>query len=87
MDLHGLLVALDHLVKEMKFQILDSIFREKNRNKVIYKNAFHVGAAGPGVGADSDPGGSPLGWLYPTSSGYLEIFKAQANSLCLAVHV
>ena len=61
MDLHGLLVALDHLVKEMKFQILDSIFREKNKNKGIYKNAFHVGVAGPGLGADSDPGGGPLG--------------------------
>ena len=61
MDLHGLLVALDHLVKEMKFQILDSMFRNKNRKKVIYKNAFHGGAAGPGLGADSDPGGGPLG--------------------------
>ena len=37
------------------------ISKKKNRNKVIYKNAFPGGAAGPGVGADSDPGGSPLG--------------------------
>ena len=37
------------------------ISRKKNRNKVIFKKSLHVGVAGPGVGADSDPGGGPLG--------------------------
>ena len=62
MDLHGLLLAADHLVSSWG-------------ESLMFTDVC------PGVGrvdgvADRNLVGSPLGRLYPTSFGLLEIFKA-----------